>query len=127
MLKPICSDDYSDSGNFDAVCGSKDSNPDLCPAQSRSRPRVPKVAELLIHGGTRPIHEAVMLMVPEAWRHKPGLSESKRAFCAQSPRSRSRQGSRALVALRSRAVILMHARRVGSMPAPRLQTSSRRR
>ena len=55
-LKPICSDDYSDSGNFDAV------------------------AELLIHAGTRPIHEAVMMMVPEAWRYKPGLSESKRAF-----------------------------------------------
>ena len=52
----ICSDDYSDSGNFDAV------------------------AELLIHAGTRPIHEAVMMMVPEAWRYKPGLSESKRAF-----------------------------------------------
>ncbi|KAL3927618.1 MAG: hypothetical protein SGPRY_002739 [Prymnesium sp.] len=55
-MKPICSDDMSDSGNFDAV------------------------AELLIHGGTRPIHEAVMMMVPEAWRYKPGLSESKRAF-----------------------------------------------
>ena len=55
-LKPICSDDMSDSGNFDAV------------------------AELLIHGGDRPIHEAVMMMVPEAWRYKPGLSESKRAF-----------------------------------------------
>jgi len=55
-LMPICSDDYSDSGNFDAV------------------------AELLIHAGTRPIHEAVMMMVPEAWRYKPGLSEEKRAF-----------------------------------------------
>lgn len=55
-LKPFCSDDYSDSGNFDAVC------------------------ELLIHGGERPIHEAVMMMVPEAWRYKPGLSEAKRAF-----------------------------------------------
>ncbi|KAL1523087.1 hypothetical protein AB1Y20_018047 [Prymnesium parvum] len=55
-LKPICSDDMSDSGNFDAV------------------------AELLIHGGTRPIHEAVMMMVPEAWRYKPALSDAKRAF-----------------------------------------------
>jgi len=55
-LKPICSDDMSDSGNFDAV------------------------AELLVHAGTRPIHEAVMMMVPEAWRYKPTLSDSKRAF-----------------------------------------------
>jgi glutamate synthase domain-containing protein 1 len=38
-LKPICSDNMSDSGNFDAV------------------------AELLMHGGERPIHEAVMMMV----------------------------------------------------------------
>ena len=43
-LKPICSDDMSDSGNYDAV------------------------AELLVHAGTRPIHEAVMMMTPEAWR-----------------------------------------------------------
>jgi glutamate synthase domain-containing protein 2/glutamate synthase domain-containing protein 1/glutamate synthase domain-containing protein 3 len=55
-LKPICSDDTSDSGNYDAV------------------------AELLVHAGTRPIHEAVMMMTPEAWRYKPGQSEEKRAF-----------------------------------------------
>jgi len=55
-LKPICSDDMSDSGNYDAV------------------------AELLVHAGTRPIHEAVMMMTPEAWRYKPGQTEEKRAF-----------------------------------------------
>ena len=69
-LKPICSDDYSDSGNFDAV------------------------AELLIHAGTRPIHEAVMMMVPEAWRYKPGLSESKRAFTSSTRPSWSRGTAR---------------------------------
>ena len=55
-LKPICSDDMSDSGNYDAV------------------------AELLVHAGERQIHEAVMMMTPEAWRYKPGLSEERRAF-----------------------------------------------
>ena len=55
-LKPICSDDMSDSGNYDAV------------------------VELLVHAGERQIHEAVMMMTPEAWRYKPGLSEERRAF-----------------------------------------------
>jgi len=45
-LLPITSNDMSDSGNFDAV------------------------AELLTHAGDRKIHEAVMMMVPEAWQNK---------------------------------------------------------
>uniref|UniRef100_A0A7S4F7M2 Glutamine amidotransferase type-2 domain-containing protein n=1 Tax=Chrysotila carterae TaxID=13221 RepID=A0A7S4F7M2_CHRCT len=55
-ITPICSDDMSDSGNFDAV------------------------AELLNKGGDRPLHEAVMMMVPEAWQQNPHLSDDKRAF-----------------------------------------------
>ena len=53
---PITGDHMSDSGNFDAV------------------------AELLMHGGERQIHEAVMMMVPEAWQKNPRLSEERRAF-----------------------------------------------
>mmetsp|Transcript_7127 Transcript_7127/g.20756 ORF Transcript_7127/g.20756 Transcript_7127/m.20756 type:complete len:1627 (+) Transcript_7127:71-4951(+) len=56
-LGPICSDDLSDSGNFDAV------------------------AELLLRAGDRPLHEAVMMMVPEAWQGKPG-SPARKAFYA---------------------------------------------
>ena len=54
-LLPIASDDMSDSGNFDAV------------------------AELLIHAGDRQIHEAVMMMVPEAWQNK-AMAPDRRAF-----------------------------------------------
>lgn len=56
-LGPICSDELSDSGNFDAV------------------------AELLLRAGDRPLHEAVMMMVPEAWQGKPG-SPARKAFYA---------------------------------------------
>ena len=52
----MCTDDLSDSGAFDAC------------------------AELLIHAGGRPVHEAMMMMVPEAWQLRPDLSPSKRAF-----------------------------------------------
>ena len=54
-LLPITSNDMSDSGNFDAV------------------------AELLIHAGDRQIHEAVMMMVPEAWQNK-DMPPDRRAF-----------------------------------------------
>merc|ERR1739841_221373 len=33
-----------------------------------------------MHGGERQIHEAVMMMVPEAWQKNPRLSEERRAF-----------------------------------------------
>jgi len=55
-IVPICSNDMSDSGNFDAV------------------------AELLLRAGNRPLHEAVMMMVPEAWQQKTKPGEPKRAF-----------------------------------------------
>lgn len=56
-LGPICSDELSDSGNFDAV------------------------AEFLLRAGDRPLHEAVLMMVPEAWQGKPG-SAARKAFYA---------------------------------------------
>ena len=55
-LGPITSSELSDSGNFDAV------------------------AELLLRAGERPLHEAVMMMVPEAWQQNPHLDADKRAF-----------------------------------------------
>ena len=54
-LLPIVSDDMSDSGNFDAV------------------------AELLVHAGDRQIHEAMLMMVPEAWQNK-AMAADRRAF-----------------------------------------------
>ena len=54
-LLPIVSDDMSDSGNFDAV------------------------AELLVHAGDRQIHEAMLMMVPEAWQNK-AMAPDRRAF-----------------------------------------------
>merc|ERR1719291_1050849 len=57
-ITPITSNDLSDSGNFDAV------------------------AELLLRAGDRPLHEAVMMMVPEAWQQKTDMEADKRAFYA---------------------------------------------
>jgi glutamate synthase (NADPH/NADH) large chain len=52
---PICEDHNSDSGNFD------------------------NALELLILSG-RPLPEAVMMMIPEAWQNHQTMPESKRAF-----------------------------------------------
>jgi len=54
-ITPITSNDMSDSGNFDAV------------------------AEMMLRAGDRPLHEIVMMMVPEAWQQKVH-DEDKRAF-----------------------------------------------
>eukprot|EP00514_Thraustochytrium_sp_LLF1b_P011090 CAMPEP_0184559678 /NCGR_PEP_ID=MMETSP0199_2-20130426/46549_1 /TAXON_ID=1112570 /ORGANISM="Thraustochytrium sp., Strain LLF1b" /LENGTH=2117 /DNA_ID=CAMNT_0026956973 /DNA_START=107 /DNA_END=6456 /DNA_ORIENTATION=- len=56
LLMPVCSDDYSDSGNFDAVL------------------------ELLSKASNRSLPECVMMMLPEAWQNDPLLSKEKRAF-----------------------------------------------
>lgn len=50
------SDDYSDSGNFDAVL------------------------DLMSKGSHRSLPECVMMMIPEAWQDNPSLSDSKRSF-----------------------------------------------
>ena len=62
-LFPVITDDLSDSGAFDAC------------------------AELLVHAGGRPVHEAMMMMVPEAWQLRSDLSPSKRAFYEHLPGS----------------------------------------
>ena len=49
-LFPICSDNMSDSGNFDSVL------------------------ELLTKAGDRSLPEAMMTMIPEAWQNHPGMS-----------------------------------------------------
>jgi len=56
LLKPVCSDNFSDSGNFDAVL------------------------ELLCKTSPRSLPESVMMMLPEAWQNNPNLPESKRGF-----------------------------------------------
>ncbi|GBG31016.1 Ferredoxin-dependent glutamate synthase [Hondaea fermentalgiana] len=56
MLKPVCSEDYSDSGNFDACL------------------------ELLCKASPRSLPEAVMMMLPEAWQNNPDLTDEKRGF-----------------------------------------------
>ena len=55
-LKPLVSDNMSDSGNFDSVL------------------------QLLTKGGGRTLPEAVMLMVPEAWQDNDSLSAAKTSF-----------------------------------------------
>lgn len=56
-LLPATSDHMSDSGNFDSVL------------------------ELMTKAGAnRPLPEAVMMMIPEAWQDNDNLSESKKAF-----------------------------------------------
>jgi len=55
-LFPLASDDHSDSGNFD-----------MC-------------VEMLALAGGRPLHEAVMMMIPEAWERNPELPDWKRDF-----------------------------------------------
>ena len=62
-----------------APCGAQVPHP--LPCRTCRTGNFDAVAELLLHGGSdRPIHEAVMMMVPEAWRYKPGLSDAKRAM-----------------------------------------------
>ncbi|EOD35180.1 ferredoxin-dependent glutamate synthase [Emiliania huxleyi CCMP1516] len=111
-LGPICSDDLSDSGNFDAVAelllrAGEIISPHTSPylpelllrageIQPRSRsglptpPRgLPSSARVCCRplpahecsAGDRPLHEAVMMMVPEAWQGKPG-SPARKAFYA---------------------------------------------
>lgn len=65
-LFPLASDDHSDSGNFD-----------MC-------------VEMLALAGGRPLHEAVMMMIPEAWERNAELPQWKRDFyefhaCAMEP------------------------------------------
>ena len=36
--------------------------------------------ELLVRGGGRPLAEAVMLMIPEAWQNNPHMDADRRAF-----------------------------------------------
>lgn len=55
-LLPVCSDNMSDSGNFDSVL------------------------ELTVKAGDREIPEVMMTMVPEAWQDNPFLSDTKSAF-----------------------------------------------
>lgn len=56
-LLPVTSDNMSDSGNFDAVL------------------------ELLTKAGAnRPLPEAVMMMIPEAWQDNDNLSQTKKDF-----------------------------------------------
>jgi len=55
-LLPICSDNMTDSGNVDAVL------------------------ELLTRGSGRPISEAMMMLVPEAWQNDSSVSPKKKAF-----------------------------------------------
>lgn len=56
QILPVTSDNMSDSGNLDAVL------------------------ELMAKGSDRPLPEAVMMMVPEAWQDNQHLSETKKAF-----------------------------------------------
>lgn len=55
-LLPIVSDNMTDSGNADLAL------------------------ELLTKGSGRPVHEAMMMMIPEAWQNDPTISADKRAF-----------------------------------------------
>ena len=56
LVLPICSEEMSDSGNFD-----------MC-------------LNLLSKASDRTLPEAVMMMLPEAWQHDARLSDEKRAF-----------------------------------------------
>jgi glutamate synthase (NADPH/NADH) len=56
QLLPCCSDNMSDSGNFDSVL------------------------ETMVKGGEREIPEVMMAMVPEAWQDNMFLSDTKSAF-----------------------------------------------
>eukprot|EP00638_Chattonella_subsalsa_P008868 CAMPEP_0117759806 /NCGR_PEP_ID=MMETSP0947-20121206/16227_1 /TAXON_ID=44440 /ORGANISM="Chattonella subsalsa, Strain CCMP2191" /LENGTH=1564 /DNA_ID=CAMNT_0005580323 /DNA_START=121 /DNA_END=4815 /DNA_ORIENTATION=+ len=57
QLTPVCSDNMSDSGNFDATL------------------------ETLVKGSTqRSLAESVMMMIPEAWQDNQFLSPTKKAF-----------------------------------------------
>jgi len=56
QILPVTSDNMSDSGNLDAVL------------------------ELMAKGSDRPLPEAVMMMVPEAWQDNKHLSDTKKAF-----------------------------------------------
>eukprot|EP00903_Cladosiphon_okamuranus_P022094 g20316.t1 len=65
-LLPVCSDNMSDSGNFDSVL------------------------ELSVKAGDREIPEVMMAMVPEAWQDNAFLSDAKAAFyeynsCSMEP------------------------------------------
>jgi glutamate synthase (NADPH/NADH) len=46
-LLPVCSDEMTDSGNFDSVL------------------------ELLVRGSKRSVPEAMMMLIPEAWQNNP--------------------------------------------------------
>ena len=52
---PICTPDASDSASFDEVLE-------------------------LLHLAGRPLHHAVLMMIPEAWENHPGMDPAKRAF-----------------------------------------------
>ena len=54
QLLPTCSDEYTDSGNLDAV------------------------ANLLYQGSDRTLSETVMMMIPEAWQDNKNLTEAKK-------------------------------------------------
>ncbi|KAJ1445924.1 hypothetical protein M885DRAFT_502385 [Pelagophyceae sp. CCMP2097] len=56
QLLPVCGDDMSDSGNFDAVM------------------------QMLNNASERSLPECAMMMVPEAWQDNDSLSEQKKAF-----------------------------------------------
>jgi glutamate synthase (NADPH/NADH) len=56
-MRPIVSDDFSDSGNFDSVL------------------------ELLCHGSPRSMSDAVMLMIPKAWQNNDAMPDDERAMC----------------------------------------------
>ena len=54
-LFPICTPGASDSASFDEVLE-------------------------LLHLGGRPLHHAVLMMIPEAWENNPGMDPARRAF-----------------------------------------------
>ena len=59
QLLPTCSDEYTDSGNLDAV------------------------ANLLYQGSDRTLSETVMMMIPEAWQNRQGDGEMDQVrFCS---------------------------------------------
>jgi len=55
-LRPIVSDNFSDSGNFDSVL------------------------EVLCHGSSRNMMDAVMLMLPKAWQNNPAIPVDEKAL-----------------------------------------------
>ena len=59
QLLPTCSDEYTDSGNLDAV------------------------ANLLYQASDRTLSETVMMMIPEAWQNRQGEGEMDQVrFCS---------------------------------------------